>query len=878
MIQNIHDEIIKPLNDVRIYDAEILPNKIRASYCCDKLSDRTVVNVAVKAGTLLNPKDFQGLAHFLEHMLFLGSKKYPDSDYYNKVVKKYGGISNAYTGLFETVYFFSVYNNGLQDVLDVFSRFFIDPLFDKKLIDREINAINNEHQKNINNQGWRNFQLMHNLSNKDNIYNTFGTGSFEVLNKPGLYEAMKNFWNKYYISDNLSISIVSKLSIKKQKEFIYKTFGTITPKENPNLVLNKPLYSINNRTVQIIPNINIKMLKYIWEIPSYKIMSNNMINDYSIYGCLSSIISSGQKGSLSNHLKKEGLISGLNCNIVNEGVFTLSLSLTDYGYKNINIIDGKIKYTIDYIFNKYDWSYIIPYYKKITKFNFDYLEKIDNEALGEMMALNYHYYPKKEILIGQDTNYKLNLGDVENIKFHFNKCFKILVSDRQIQNPITDPNYGFEYGFIENIDNPMIKYDLEIDITNDFINTQPKFLNNLGCKEKPFIIKDKIWFGDCDKFNEPYIEVGLMFGNEKFYKSVRNYLLTIIVISCLNFHLYENIYNISKLYYSIGINSQTTNNSILIYIRTLNDPVLFNKFISMCLSLINNIELSDEIIKSKIEDIIKSYNNVEKDTPLNYLSYFLESKIKSTEYSFVEILNDIKNITVDEVKRYAKSFLNDSSLKILYYGNLKIDYIQPLQILNKYLYNNEIAQATITLPKTLKLKHPNKNENNNAVILYYPYGNFNPFTEVCSLLTLLILEQPFFDELRTNKQLGYIVSMSKTVLKDQYIITQKIQSNKTCNEIISYIDEFNESINKIIEKCNLNEWKLTAYNILKEDPTSNNEYFNKIISEILNRTYLFTRDKLLIQQLEKITKNDILNFVSKTININNRLIYTINGN
>ena len=47
-----------------------------------------------------------GIAHFLEHMLFMGSKKYPDPSYYRDEVSKYSGNCNAYTDLMNTVYYY----------------------------------------------------------------------------------------------------------------------------------------------------------------------------------------------------------------------------------------------------------------------------------------------------------------------------------------------------------------------------------------------------------------------------------------------------------------------------------------------------------------------------------------------------------------------------------------------------------------------------------------------------------------------------------------------------------------------------------------------------------------------------------------------------
>ena len=55
------------------------------------------VSITVNAGCFNDPKDRPGLAHFLEHMIFMGSEKYPDENEFNKLLTSNGGYSNAYT-------------------------------------------------------------------------------------------------------------------------------------------------------------------------------------------------------------------------------------------------------------------------------------------------------------------------------------------------------------------------------------------------------------------------------------------------------------------------------------------------------------------------------------------------------------------------------------------------------------------------------------------------------------------------------------------------------------------------------------------------------------------------------------------------------------
>ena len=89
------------------------------------------------------------MAHFTEHMLFLGTEKYPDENSYSSFLQKHGGHSNAYTAGESTNYYFDVVHNHLEEALDRFSQFFVAPLFTESATDRERNAIESEHSKNL---------------------------------------------------------------------------------------------------------------------------------------------------------------------------------------------------------------------------------------------------------------------------------------------------------------------------------------------------------------------------------------------------------------------------------------------------------------------------------------------------------------------------------------------------------------------------------------------------------------------------------------------------------------------------------------------------------------------------------------------------------
>lgn len=74
--------------------------------------------MAVRAGSLNDPEEHQGLAHFLEHLLFMGTEKYPDEAEYSAYLSDHGGSSNAYTDAELTNYYFDVNSGDFEEALD----------------------------------------------------------------------------------------------------------------------------------------------------------------------------------------------------------------------------------------------------------------------------------------------------------------------------------------------------------------------------------------------------------------------------------------------------------------------------------------------------------------------------------------------------------------------------------------------------------------------------------------------------------------------------------------------------------------------------------------------------------------------------------------
>ena len=107
-LAKVYDNITKSTQDTRLYRGLLLDNGLKCLLISDPTTDRSAASLDVHAGYMLDPTQFPGLAHFLEHMLFMGSKKYPSENEFSKFIDENSGMTNAYTSNENTNYHFEV--------------------------------------------------------------------------------------------------------------------------------------------------------------------------------------------------------------------------------------------------------------------------------------------------------------------------------------------------------------------------------------------------------------------------------------------------------------------------------------------------------------------------------------------------------------------------------------------------------------------------------------------------------------------------------------------------------------------------------------------------------------------------------------------------
>ena len=149
----------------------------------EKLS---AVVLCVRSGSFCDPKEVQGLAHLVEHVITMGSKKFPEENALHEYLSSRGGFQNAQTDYEYTIFEIEVQRKHLYGALERLANCFVEPLLEPDSISREAKAVNTEFMEAMNDDNVRIEQIYNNAANADHPLHCFPWGNKKSLEEiPG---------------------------------------------------------------------------------------------------------------------------------------------------------------------------------------------------------------------------------------------------------------------------------------------------------------------------------------------------------------------------------------------------------------------------------------------------------------------------------------------------------------------------------------------------------------------------------------------------------------------------------------------------------------------------------------------------------------------
>jgi nardilysin len=188
--------------------------------------------MSVQVGSFADPLECEGLAHFLEHMVFMGSEKYPKENEYDVFVSSHGGSCNAQTEGEYTAYQFDVSAEYFSQTLDIFANCFLCPILSVSSSDRELKAIENEFQLAKTNDGARLQQLFCSFATDQHIFKKFSWGSIDSLQtKPSslnipVQDYLRAFHALHYVPANCRLVVLGPVELDELQTHVLASFAS----------------------------------------------------------------------------------------------------------------------------------------------------------------------------------------------------------------------------------------------------------------------------------------------------------------------------------------------------------------------------------------------------------------------------------------------------------------------------------------------------------------------------------------------------------------------------------------------------------------------------------------------------------------------------
>ncbi|KAK4779447.1 hypothetical protein SAY87_015553 [Trapa incisa] len=888
-------------------DAEPGLLKCGDSHGSSSQSKKAAAAMCIGIGSFCDPYEAQGLAHFLEHMLFMGSTEYPDENEYDSYLSKHGGSSNAYTEAEHTCYHFEVKQEFLKGALQRFSQFFIAPLVKAEAMEREVLAVDSEFNQVLQNDDCRLQQLQCYSSAPAHPFNRFFWG-----NKKSLVDAMEKgidlrahimqLFESYYYGALMRLVVIGGESLDVLQSWVVELFQGV--KEGAQALpvwrMVLPIWKAG-KVYRLEAVKDVHVLDLSWTLPCLRQEYLKKSEEY-----LAHLLGHEGRGSLYSLFKAKGWATSLSAGVGDEGmyrsslayIFTMSIRLTDSGLEKIFEIIGCVYQYIKLLRKVPPQEWIFKELQDIGNMEFTFAEEQPQDDYAAELAEHLLVYPAEHVIYG-DHVYKI--WDEDMIKhllsFFVPDNMRIDILSKSIdksKESLFEPWFGSCYieedvspVLLELWKDPLItEEELHLPLRNEFIphDFSIRSDNTFGVPCDAFypkcIINEsflKLWYKLDNKFKLPRANAYFRINLKGSYVDAKSCLMTELFILLLKDELNEIIYqaSVAKLETSVSFSSDKLELKIYGFNHKL--PILLTKILAVAKSFLP----SGDRFKVIKEDLDRSLRNTNMK-PLSHSSYLRLQLLCKTFYDVDEKLYLLAGLSLDDLKEFVPQLRSQIYVEGLCHGNLAEEEVfgiadifrknlsvQPLPMEMRHKEHVICLPSGANFVRDVCVK--NKSETNSVVELYFqivPEFGKESF-KMKALIDLFdeIVEEPAFNQLRTKEQLGYVVECSPRVTYRVYGFCFCIQSSKyspvyLLGRIDNFINGLEELLNGLDDDTFCSYKSGLISKLLEKDPSLSYET-DRFWNQIVDKRYIFDFSEREAEELRCIGKDDVLTWYIK---------------
>ncbi len=826
--------IISPY-DSRDYRVLTLENGLNVLLVSDPEADKAAASMNVRVGSAQDPDDLKGLAHFLEHMLFLGTEPYPESDAYQRYISNNAGSHNAFTAQQDTNYFFDIEPSALPGALDRFSEFFLSPLFNADHLESERNIVHSEYMARIRDESRRENDVLNQLLNPDNPTTGFAVGSRETLASPPegeatLRERVIDFYHQHYDANVMNLAIVAPQPLDQLEEWVAERFADIPDNDLSVPTIDAPLVDSDTlpRYIERQSLQDRRQLRFYFPVPDptedYRTKPTQVI---------AHLLGDEGEGSLLAVLRDAGLADGLSAGVGrgdgNEALFTISISLTPAGAERLDDIEATLFAAIDQLRNDAlaEWRYEEQAKLNEQAFRFQQYGAPQQEATRLSMSLSR--YPVEDV---QYAAYRMDGPDAERQQVYLDALtpdnMLRFYSAPDIESDTVSPwfNTQWDEQVPEQPGQPLS--GLALPGPNPFIASDLTLLE--GQDERPSLLVETpsftAWHMQDERFNTPTVEWRVSLQSPTASYSAHEAVLTRLLASWLNDSLNESLYP-----------AWLAGQSFSAYPHARGMTLSFSGWrdgqtplIEQALEQLAHAEITDSAFERVRYQLQREWRNAPQASLYGQASRTLGEALLTPQWSTAELLAASERFDSGHLEDFRQRFLDNLYVDAMAVGNLDADLArEQTQLmrarLKPRLNRDDIANLTpLAASDEHSVLHPHSSRDESLVLRYLQGRDQTPEEQATTAVIAQWLETPFYQQLRTEQQLGYIVNAGYSPLLEAPGVALMVQSPDVDSGTIAermdvFLDEANQRLEQLSD-ADLAPYRQAVHDQLRQRDTS----------------------------------------------------------
>jgi secreted Zn-dependent insulinase-like peptidase len=882
-------------NDLKQYHPFTLNNGLRVLAIHNEDSEKSAAALAVNAGHFNDPKDRQGLAHFLEHMLFLGTEKYPDGSEYQKFISQHGGSNNAWTSTEHTCFYFDVHHQFFSDALDRFSNFFTSPLLSEDFINKERKNIDAEFKLKLKDDIRRLYDVHKETINQAHPFSQFSVGNIETLeDRDGktITSEVKAFFDTYYQAKRMTLVVEGPQPIKELIHLAESMFDEIKTINDPLTEITEPLYFPEHQGIKIdiCPVKDDRQL-----IISFAMESIDKYYRDKPESILAYLLGHEGPGSILAKLKHEqwgmGLTAGSGINGSNFKDFNIRISLTEEGENHLDEVIGIVFSYIGLLNSKTFPEHYYHEKQAIAELSFIYHEKskpLDNVS---QLVINMQHYPVNDYIFGDYIMSGMDQGNISHLLSYLN-VDNLRVTHVSHNNAFSKTSRWYDVPYDVNTipkstlkkwryhsssnNESANKYGLFLPDANSYIIGNPKVYDTKSSLEMPEKIVEQsgltIWYKQDATFKVPkgYIYLGI--DSPYSIESVENIAMTRLFVDLYTNTVVEENYDaeLAGIHYHLYAHQ----GGITLHISGIseNQSTLLQKLLFRLQA--HEINLQDfDLFK---QQLISHWANTDKSKSISQLFSTLSSISQPNNPNAESLANALNNITLSQYKTFCKRLFKEVTLEALIHGNWLLEHAESIAIHIEKAFNNQYnskhevqgpvidfsGEHTLLLPMTIP-------EHDHATVVYTPLPTRNDDQVALAMVTSHLLSPFFFQEMRTEKQYGYIVGVGYVPVNRYPGIAFYIQSPHTDGiSLTKAIDAFIADSENMLDSITEENWHHVIQGLtgqLEEKDSNLRIKSQRFWAAICNKDHIFSHKEQLLGAIKNIDLIQIKTFISKQL-------------